>query len=546
MTILPLLRRLAYPLLLAGILLFHVRMNYEVLSKSEICRWADEAHYLRGGVGYYQALFMPPHREQYISRRDTIVLSSPQAHPPFLAIAEASMCKLLVAFSLPLSEDSVILATNALFLLVLLVSVYGIGANLYNKTAGIFAAFLASFFPMLYGHCRIMMLDFPLASMVALSFYMLFKTHNFQLRGYSIALGIASGFTMLTKESALSFIAIPFVYYLYRSFKAHFSRKTLFNSVLTFFIALGIAGVIYFQPKNMALAIQSYLDMTFFFPNLPIRPVAYYLQSLSVYTGTYLGLAALPLLALYLKHFRAQNKALFLWCVVPFLLHTLCPNRQLRFLIPLLPALAIIIAQELVRTTISTRLKHFLACLLILPACLQYYVYFHNLRWLDRSFHSGYYNTDFPGILTYRRDKDYAAVVALLDIFRKEQRRIGNSKHQIFFLCARQRSIANSLHSRMGFANLFFMSDLLPDFEEPPRIAQPDSMGRWKDFLLKARYLVVPKPPLQGTPPYQEIAAQIDAEQVFADLGASFEKIGEALSADGCPLQVYRNLGMGS
>lgn len=167
---------------------------------------------------FYNIIFSEPNKFENI--KEDILTLSHQAHPPFVGIIEAVMCKLLVMVNGKIDDGLMILLTNAFFEFILLVSIFYIGSILYDNNVGILSAFFLSFFPMVFGHSRNMLLDFPLACMVSLSICMLLKTNQFQSLLYSILLGITLGISQLTKEGFVSFIFFPLVYYYYQSYRA--------------------------------------------------------------------------------------------------------------------------------------------------------------------------------------------------------------------------------------------------------------------------------------------------------------------------------------
>ena len=128
---------------------------------------------------------------------------------------------LLFALTVPflqlfgLGEDQALLV-NLLFSAVLLLSVYGIGRHLFDDRSGVWAAGLCILLPRLYTNRLQYFMDFPLAAMVALSFYCLTLWRDEKQRSrqwlWGLGFGASFGLAILTKQSALLFFLVPLVW----------------------------------------------------------------------------------------------------------------------------------------------------------------------------------------------------------------------------------------------------------------------------------------------------------------------------------------------
>ncbi len=107
----------------------------------------------------------------------------------------------------------------SVFLLVLVISVYGITLRLYNKKTAILSAFLISMCPIVIHFSRDFMLDLPLAAMVSLSIYLLLASYEFKSARNSILFGISLGLGILTRWTFIFFLIVPFIYSFIRTFK---------------------------------------------------------------------------------------------------------------------------------------------------------------------------------------------------------------------------------------------------------------------------------------------------------------------------------------
>jgi len=114
-------------------------------------------------------------------------------------------------------STDVALMSNAVFIVMLLFSVYGIGKRMYSRGTGLLAAFLVSMYPVLFGISRLSYVDYALTAMVALIIYFLVRTEGFVRRRHSVFLGLSLGLGALTKWPVMAFVAAPILYVAFRS-----------------------------------------------------------------------------------------------------------------------------------------------------------------------------------------------------------------------------------------------------------------------------------------------------------------------------------------
>ncbi len=535
------LRRSKYILLLLGILFFHLYMNYEVLSKSHVCRVYDEVNRLTDGIKYHRIFFWEQDKLQQV--KDEVLKLKSQPHPPFVQVIQALAIKLLSFLgNRQYDVESVILLTNGFFLFILLFSVYGIGSIVYSKNAGILAAFLVSFFPMVYGHSRIMMLDFPLASMVTLWFYCLFRTQAFNSAGYSILLGVVAGLTVLTKEVAVIFIIVPLLYYFYKSYREQPHRKTVVNAALALLFFLLVAGVVYLRPVNF-FVFKYYTNLTFFLQSNSTGGPLIYLKSLLLYPGAYLFIALVPALVIYFRSIRWQNKAILLWFLVPLVVTNFIPNKSLRFLIPIFPAFALIVAEGISRSRLMPKAKRRYVYAVVFAAFLQYFIYFFNFSFPKPLFKKEYSQADFPAQLTYRNDAYYQENLKILEFFGNEEKKLFGAQknvdplHVTFLFQIAQ--ISSTLRSETKARNLPFaiycpeegmeaFGDLLPYSRSGPSLI-PSS-----DYIID-----ISGAKLHRTPAQEKIADML--RESFEKNKLDFDMVFDFMLFDGSRIYIYKN-----
>ncbi len=131
-------------------------------------------------------------------------------------------------------STDVALMANAAFMVVLLFSVYGIGKRMYGRGVGILAAFLVSFYPLIFSLSRSAYPDFALTAIVALNVYLLLLVDNFHSRRGSLLLGLGLGLGLLTKWQCVAFIGAPVAYVIVASGSIPDLRKTFQEGTIGF------------------------------------------------------------------------------------------------------------------------------------------------------------------------------------------------------------------------------------------------------------------------------------------------------------------------
>ncbi len=324
-----------YPyVFLAIVLIFHVVCNYLVLSFDTTAPTYDEEDHLRtafyagddfGKIGF---------KKLYYDLGWGV-------RPPLYRLG----LTVLYFFQREVNADRFTLFINTLFFAVLLISVYGIGARLYNVPTALFAAGIVSAFPGVFAMSRVLMVDFPLASLVCLSIYTLLRTEYFTDMRFSILFGISLGLGMLMKTAFLVFILPILAFFIFAAYKNNKGQNTLLSVgihiLVSCLIALFVAGSWYLP--NLHRILDRLNAMVFQTPKI-LRGVfmAYYIK---VLYSTLVGRFFFILFVFFLIFCKKRKIILlFLWLLAPLLLLSLSTNKNPRFVIPLLPPLGIIIA----------------------------------------------------------------------------------------------------------------------------------------------------------------------------------------------------------
>ncbi len=124
------------------------------------------------------------------------------------------------------------------YLAIALLSVYGMGAKLFNERAGFWAAFVLSTSSGFFIFYRRYSPEFASAAWIALFLYLYIMSGDFQKRIYSVLLGFSLGLAMLTKELPLAYAPGVAIYAVYRFFTgpAALRERSLVNAGLALLV----------------------------------------------------------------------------------------------------------------------------------------------------------------------------------------------------------------------------------------------------------------------------------------------------------------------
>lgn len=234
---------------------------------------------------------------------------------------------------------------NVLFSGILIFSLYKIGSKIHNEQTGLLSVLLILLYPIIFGLSRLVMIDFALIAMTALSIYFLLYSEEFHNKTYTVLFGISLGLGMLTKPTFLTFIIIPFIYVvsvsvskmLKSGIKTTQLRAYLLRIMTAVIIGIVVALLWYgphaksFLGGLMPLAsYNTHADSgTSFFD---IKSLSYYLVAL-VQEQISLPFFALFVFGLFLfgKNVSKEYKVfLLIWLISIYLFIALFPEKEIR------------------------------------------------------------------------------------------------------------------------------------------------------------------------------------------------------------------------
>ncbi|MCE1248051.1 MAG: glycosyltransferase family 39 protein [Firmicutes bacterium] len=134
--------------------------------------------------------------------------------------------------------------SQSVFWVVMIFSVYLLASRLWNENIGFFSAFLAGVIPQTIYYSRQVGVDTPMAAMVPLTIYCLYKSEKFINTKWSILFALSFTIGMLLKWSFLPFVILPVgiiaVQALYEAFRNQETRKGALLFPLVSAVVLGL------------------------------------------------------------------------------------------------------------------------------------------------------------------------------------------------------------------------------------------------------------------------------------------------------------------
>ncbi len=269
------------------------------------------------------------------------------AYGPLVRIA-AGLMLLILQPSIKVTQ-----LTSTLFFLGSLYLIYLIGKQIFkNEWLGLLAAFFFSFYQVIYDYSRWLMLDIPLTFFVLLTFYFIYNSNYFANKKNTTLAFISITLVALTKIQGLIYV----LFFLLHNFYVIIKMKKLTRLKN---IIVGIVLFIIFVIPWILLNKDSLIDYSRW-----VNTAEPYVDPISLcqlttwihYLNLFINWAITPfsfllfLIALfsYIKKARGKYKKIVLLIVIVYyFIWTIIPNKDLRFLFPILPFTAFIFAEGL-------------------------------------------------------------------------------------------------------------------------------------------------------------------------------------------------------
>ncbi len=274
--------------------------------------------------------------ENYNNAKDYFFNSHLSSYrPPLITFLSLPIFKLFGA-----SQKAVSFGIGIYSLFVVLFTTYLLAKELYSERAGLLSAFILSGLPIIFGHSRTCMSDLLLAGWVTFSILLMIQAEAFISLKFVIPLGMVIGLGLLTRINYPLYVLGPFIYTVVKS--ASKNRKTYINLVLIILIAFSIC-LLWYLP-NAFKTLDEYIKIGQF--RLVYRIKIDYMLARDTLSIDWLGFVCVILFFLALlrqNRLRQPRMSLFLvWIAIPYFILLFMEFKNPRFIIPILPALAII------------------------------------------------------------------------------------------------------------------------------------------------------------------------------------------------------------
>lgn len=305
----------------------------------------DPFKHLASSLRYFHVLQDP----QSHGHRFLAILNVDDYYPPMAPLAVS-----MFDFISPLTPDAATWILNQLYLGILLFAVYRLGKQLYSSQTALLASIAVTSFPAILMQSRIFMLDLPITAMTALGIYALLRTEDFGRTGASILFGLAAGLATMTKWTFLFFVFLPMLFSLLQIYR----KEDRFIRLGNFTAAMAIWGLVTLPWFLSHFSSLIYTSIKFGFhagvhegdPEIfSARSLTYYLKLLPDQLLLPWFLIFLIGLLIYFRRDFRKNPILMLWIIGGYVILTFLRNKDDRYVLPYLPALALIATAWLAR-----------------------------------------------------------------------------------------------------------------------------------------------------------------------------------------------------
>ncbi len=292
-------------------------------------------------------------------------------HPPFAYMVSAPVAWLTR------SPDAAAGFSAFLFSAVLLASVFSIASRFSNPWGGVLAAFMVATMPQVLSLSSRFLLDVPLAAMCALTYAVYLSSEGFGKRRESVLFGVVFGVGMLTKEIFPVFTAGIFAVEASRGILGRLSgtrSPALRNAGIAAAAALTTAGFwfIYYLPGLFKVFTKHQ-----FMGSVEMDPgwregagALFYVVGLSVQATFAYACVFVPCAFLFVRaNFRkGAFIPILLWIAAPLAFFTFISNKDFRYTLSCLPAVAAVTGAVL--ASLRPRALAVAACLAVAAAGL--------------------------------------------------------------------------------------------------------------------------------------------------------------------------------
>jgi 4-amino-4-deoxy-L-arabinose transferase-like glycosyltransferase len=247
----------------------------------------------------------------------------------------------------------VAILSNVVWIGLLVFSTYGVGKRLWNSRVGWLSAVFVVSAPLIVDAGKDYMLDLPLTSIAALALYLLIRADGFASRRHSLLLGATCGCGLLVKWSFPLVVALPVVHATAIALHDARARRRfgrLLNLAAAFIVTFAIAGAWYLHNGLSVLgSLKAYNGPEGARLGNPhvasVQSALWYLWDLlnhELYLVPFVLVVVGVAFTLRKRDLARRNLWPILMAVGTYIAFSLLRHKDVRYALPMLPALAVI------------------------------------------------------------------------------------------------------------------------------------------------------------------------------------------------------------
>ncbi|MBN1494024.1 MAG: glycosyltransferase family 39 protein, partial [Candidatus Omnitrophica bacterium] len=309
-----------------------------------------------------------------------------QWYPPF---GEAAY---FIFYSLFGVASEMELMMNALFFMIGMLGVFGLGCILFNGRTGLLASFLFATMPGVLFYSKMGMREYPLMCFFAPTLFFYYRSNLFTEKKYAYLYGIGIGVLLWIKLEILIFLILPTLLEVidilwHKKYRTAQGRRSINNFIVAHIFALIVACPWYIKNHSHLLShLKSRIRPDNPTPLLfSTEQIGYYITALfrELMTLPQTVILALIVVAMMVRRmfdrgvhaFYFKLGVLVLTIILPMVIFTLLEPKDTSHLLPGLPIMAVIIAGSICSLRIQW-IGLLLACYLLLHGVNTHYVQF--------------------------------------------------------------------------------------------------------------------------------------------------------------------------
>jgi hypothetical protein len=296
----------------------------------------DHANHLERALECHRILAEPGHD------RVAEIIAKSSFYPPVVLCATG-----LAYFVLPVTPLTAQLSMWG-FLVAGTLAVWGLGRRLLDAQAGLIAAIMFATAPFVVFSLLRYQLDLPLAAILAIALYVLVRVDAFASVGWSLVLGLALGVGMLIKPPFAAYFLPALAWSAWLAVRAPDRGARLGRLALALLVGVLVAGP-WYGPRLAGLPLQilnrSFKQAVESPPAMSSTGLVFYPRVFLPLVGALTGLLAVW--GVWAVRRMPRARALVWTALVPWGIFIAIQNKNLRYALPLVPAVTLAAAAGL-------------------------------------------------------------------------------------------------------------------------------------------------------------------------------------------------------